>query len=591
MRTERNNAKHPNGRPLIRILSFVAPYKFQALVSVVFLIVAVIAELIQPRLIQRAIDEGIAKGDITVITITVAAMLGLAIFEAGMTVGNTFTSVKVAQNFAHDVRSSVFRKIQKFSFGNLDKFQTGELVVRLSSDVNIMQLMVMILLRMFIRAPIMVFGSILMMFSINAELAGMLLLFLPLTLVLAAIFVVKGQPLFLGVQRRLDKVNMVLQENLAGMRVVKSFVRTDKETKRFGDANEDLYAQQVKVTVLFSILFPTMLLIINMSILGVIWFGGQQAIAGSFTVGEIVAFTNYLLTTIFPLLFLAIMAGQISAANASATRIYEVLDSKPKVVEKPEAIPLKGVEGRVAFENVCFSYTDDCKEPVLSQISFDAEPGETVAILGATGSGKTTLVNLIPRFYDTTTGRVTIDGVDVRDVTIQSLRENIAVALQEPILFSGTIRENIAYGKPDASARDVDLVAEASQTYEFVENFPKGYESDVGHRGTGLSGGQKQRVAIARALLVRPKILILDDSTSSVDVHTEAKIQESLQKLMGKSTIFIIAQRISTVLKADKIIVLEKGKIAAIGNHARLMKESPIYREIYDSQLGGGVRS
>ena len=587
----KNDAVKLKSSPLIRILSFMKPYRLQALIAVVFLVMAVAAELIQPRLIQRVIDQGIAAGSITVITVTVGAMLALALFEAGMTIANTFTSVKVAQNVAHDLRSSTFRKIQKFSFGNLDKFRTGELVVRLSSDVNIMQIMVMILLRMFVRAPIMVFGSIIMMFTINAHLAQVLLFFLPLTLILAAIFVFKGQPLFLGVQRRLDKVNMVLQENLAGMRVVKSFVRTDKEIKRFGDANEDLYSQQVKVTILFSILFPTMLLIINISILGVLWFGGQQVIAGTFTIGEIVAFTNYLLTSIFPLLFLAIMAGQVSAANASAQRIYEVLDSEPKVVEKPGAVPLEEIKGRVAFENVCFSYTDYSREPVLNQISFVAEPGETVAILGATGSGKTSLVNLIPRFYDTTAGRVTIDGIDVRDVTIQSLRENIAMALQEPVLFSGTIRENILYGKPAALAEDVNLVAEASQTREFVDSLSKGYESDVGHRGAGLSGGQKQRVAIARALLVKPKILILDDSTSSVDVQTEAKIQESLEKLTGTLTVFIIAQRISTVLKADKIIVLEKGKIAAIGSHAQLMGESPIYREIYDSQLGGGVRA
>ena len=585
-----NNSKKPNGRHLVRILSFVGPYRLRAVVAVLFLLVSVLAELIQPRLIQRVIDEGIAKGDLNMITVTVSIMIILAVFEAGMTVGNTFTAVKVAQNFAHDVRSSAFRQIQKFSFGNLDKFQTGELVVRLSSDVNIVQMMVMMLLRMFVRAPIMIVGSIAMMLSINLELAGIMLLLLPLTLVLAGIFVVKGQPFFLEVQRRLDKLNMVLQENLAGIRVVKSFVRMDREIKRFGDANENLFSQQVKVTTLFSILFPSMLLIINMSIVGVLWFGGQQAIAGSFTVGELVAFTNYLLTSIFPLLFLAIMAAQISAANASAQRIYEVLDSKPKVVEKPEAISLKEIKGGVTFEDVCFSYNDDCREPVLSQINFVAEPGETVAILGATGSGKTTLVNLIPRFYDVCSGRVTIDGIDVRDATIQSLRQNIAVSLQETILFSGTIKENIVYGKPDATAEEIETVSRASQTLEFVESLPRGYESDVGYRGAGLSGGQKQRVAIARALLVKPKIIILDDSTSSVDIQTEAKIQEALEASMGKSTIFIIAQRISTVLKADKIIVLEKGKIVAMGNHAQLIRGSQIYREIYDSQLGGGIR-
>ena len=586
-----NKAKKSNGKHLVRILSFTRPYLLQAIAAILLVVVSVIAELIQPRLIQTVIDEGIAQGNLSAITFTVGLMLAIAVFDALIITANTFMSVKVAQNVAHDTRSSVFRQIQKFSFGNLDKFSTGELVVRLSSDVNIVQMMVMMLLRMFVRAPILIGGSILMMLIINVQLASLMLLLLPLTLVLATIFVLKGQPLFLGVQRRLDKVNMVLQENLAGIRVVKSFVRMDKEIKRFSDANEDLYKHQVKVTTLFSILFPSMLLIINLSILGVVWLGGQQVIAGTFTVGEIVAFTNYLLQSIFPLLFLAIIASQLSAANASAQRIYEVIDQQPKVTDKPNATPLKEIEGKVTFENVCFSYSGDCQEPVLNNVNFVANPGETVAILGATGSGKTTLVNLIPRFYDTTKGRVTIDGIDVRELTIQSLREKIAISLQEPILFSGTVKENIAYGKPDASPQEIQTAAKTSQSLEFIESLPKGYENNVGQRGSGLSGGQKQRIAIARALLVKPKILILDDSTSSVDVQTEAKIQEAIEKLMGKSTIFIIAQRISTVLKADKIIVLDKGTIVAVGHHSQLMKESPIYKEIYDSQLGGRIRT
>jgi ATP-binding cassette subfamily B protein len=268
-----------------------------------------------------------------------------------------------------------------------------------------------------------------------------------------------------------------------------------------------------------------------------------------------------------------------------------VIDQQPKVTDKPNATPLKEIEGKVAFENVCFSYSGDCQEPVLNNVNFVANPGETVAILGATGSGKTTLVNLIPRFYDATKGRVTIDGLDVRELTLQSIREKIAISLQEPILFSGTVKENIAYGKPDASPQEIETAAKTSQSLEFIESLPNGYENNVGQRGSGLSGGQKQRIAIARALLVKPKILILDDSTSSVDVQTEAKIQESLETLMGKSTIFIIAQRISTVLKADKIIVLDKGTIVAVGHHSQLMKESPIYKEIYDSQLGGRIRA
>ncbi len=576
--------------PMIRLLSYVGPYTKMAFIAVSLLVLSVIAELFQPRLIQSVIDNGIAKNNIPIITITVGMMVGLAVFETAMTIANTFISVKVAQSFAADVRSATFRRIQSFSFGNLDKFQTGELIVRLSSDVNIVQMVVMMMLRMFVRAPLMIVGSIAMMLAINVELAKVMLLILPLTLILAGVFVAKGQPLFMGVQKRLDRLNMVLQENLAGIRVVKSFVRMDREIKRFGEANEDLYKQQVKVNTLFSILFPSMLFIVNLSVLGVVWFGGQQAIAGTFTVGELLAFTNYLLTSIFPLLFLAIMASQLSAANASAQRIYEVLDFDPKVQEKLNAIVLQDVKGKVSFENVFFSYSEDFGEPVLNDINLVAEPGETVALLGATGSGKTTLVNLIPRFYDVNKGRVTIDDIDVRDVTIDSLRGNIGIALQEPVLFTGTIKENISYGRPNSSYEEIEAAAKAAQAHEFIMSFPAGYDSSIGQRGVNLSGGQKQRIAIARALLIKPKILILDDSTSSVDVETEARIQQALETVMRGSTSFIIAQRISTVLKADTIIVLDNGKVVAKGNHKQLLGSSPIYREIYDSQLGGGIR-
>ena len=311
-------------------------------------------------------------------------------------------------------------------------------------------------------------------------------------------------------------------------------------------------------------------------------------ILNRFTVGELMAFTNYILTSLFPLLLLAIMAGQISAATTSAQRIYEVLDSEPQIKNKAGAKPLHDVKGRIAFENVCFSYKQNCNEPVLNEINLIAEPGQTIAILGATGSGKSSLIHLIPRFYDATRGKVTIDGVDVRDVTLESLRANIGIALQETILFSGTIRDNIKYGRPDASDDEVIAAAKAAQAHDFILSFPKGYDSPVGQRGVNLSGGQKQRISIARALLVKPKLLILDDSTSSVDVDTEVKIQDELEKLMVGRTSFIIAQRISTVLTADKIVVLDRGRIAAEGAHHELMKSSSIYREIYESQLGDG---
>jgi ATP-binding cassette subfamily B protein len=550
----------------------------------------VAADLTLPTLIQRIIDNGITPKNLGVIAFTAALMIALALFEAVATIGNTFLAVRVAQSLAADVRSAAFHKIQKFSFGNLDRFQTGQLIVRLTSDVNTVQMMVMMGLRMFIRAPIMIVGSIIIMFLINAELAKIVLLLLPFTLLLAGVFVFKAQPMFLGVQKRLDKLNTVLQENLAGVRVVKAFVRQDHEAQRFEKANEDLTSKSANVLMVFAILFPTMLLIVNLAILCVVWFGGLEVIGGRFSVGDIVAFANYLLTAIMPLLFFAMMASQLSAANASALRIYEILDSEPEVQEKPDAKQLMDVKGRVVFEDVSFSYSGDLSEPVLQNISLVAEPGQTVAILGATGSGKSTIIDLIPRFYDVTKGKLTVDEIDVRDVTLESLRSNIGVALQDAILFSGSIRDNIRYGKPEASEEEVVAAAKAAQAHEFIMSFPNGYDTDVGERGAGLSGGQKQRISIARALLVQPKILILDDSTSSVDVETEAKIQEQLDRIMENRTSFIIAQRISTVLKADKIVVLEKGRIAAEGTHNELMKSSPIYREIYDSQLGGGIR-
>ena len=586
---DHNGAK--SGRShILRIFSFIRPYWRTSIFAVFMLIASVLADLAIPTLIQRIIDQGIVPKDLTIILTTAALMIGVAFFEAAVSIGNTFLAVRVAQSFAADVRSAVFHKIQKFSFGNLDRFQTGQLIVRLTSDVNAVQMMVMMGLRMFIRAPIMVVGSITLMFVLNAELAKIVLMLLPITLVLAGIFVVKAQPLFLEVQRRLDKLNMVLQENLAGVRVVKAFVRMDREAEHFDKANTDLTNQSMKVLTIFAVLFPSMQIIVNVSILGVVWYGGMQVVAGRFTVGEILAFTNYLLTSIMPLLFLAMMASQLSAANASAQRIYEVLDSEPQVQDRPDAKQLPEVRGRVVFDGVCFSYGEDCGEPVLQDINLVAEPGQTVAVLGATGSGKSTLIDLIPRFYDVTRGKLTIDGVDVRDVTLESLRANIGIALQEAILFSGTIRDNIKYGKPDATEEEVMAAAKAAEAHDFIMSFPKGYDSDVGERGVGLSGGQKQRISIARALLIQPKILILDDSTSSVDVETEAKIQEALDKIMEDKTSFIIAQRISTVLRADKIVVLDKGKITSEGTHEELMKSSPIYREIYDSQLGGGVR-
>ena len=576
---------------LRRVIRYLSPYTKEALLATILLALVVVTDLSIPRLVQIIIDEGVAKSDMNVIFRTSLLMITASVLSASFMVGNTVLAVRASRGFEADLRESVFRKIQAFSFGNLDDFTTGQLLTRLTSDINQIQMIIIMSLRMFTRAPLMFIGSIGIMFATNPRLATVMLALLPITMVLVGVFVRIVQPLFKKIQERLEYLNQVMQENLTGIRVVKAFVRTDYECARFEEANMALYGTQLRVIRLISIFFPIIMALLNLGTVAVIYFGGLQVFAGTASVGQIMAFINYLFGAMFPVLMLSIMAGQISAASASARRVMQVLDAEPEVRDRPGAVVLEDVKGRVAFEDVSFSYLDDGGEPVLAGISFTAEPGETVAILGSTGSGKSSLINLIPRFYDVTSGRVTVDGVDVRDFQMNSLRSHIGISLQEAMLFSGTIRDNIRYGRPDAAEDEVIAAAKAAQAHEFIMGFPQGYDSLVGQRGVNLSGGQKQRIAIARALLVNPRILILDDSTSAVDVETEARIEAALKELMRNRTSFVIAQRISTVLKADKILVLDHGGIAAEGSHSDLMETSPIYREIYESQLGeGGVQ-
>jgi ATP-binding cassette subfamily B multidrug efflux pump len=576
-------------KSLRRMIHFVQPYWKASILALMLLLGMVASDLLIPRLTQRVIDDGVATQDMGVILATSLMMLGAAVLSALFAIANTVLSVRVGQSVSADLRSKLVRKVQTFSFGNLDRVQTGQLLVRTTSDVNQVQMVIMMSLRILTRAPLWMVGSVIMLILTSPRLALMMSFLVPLILGLVWLFASKARPLFSMVQEKLDKLNQVLQENLAGVRVVKAFVRVEHENTRFDQANSDLMAQTVNVMLLLAILLPTMLNIVNLGVVGVIWFGGNLAIDGDFTVGEVVASINYLSYSLFPMLMLGMMIGPLSAADASAGRILEVLDSTADVQNRPQAQALSGVQGRIAFENVCFSYDGaDCEEAVLEGISLVAEPGQEVAILGATGSGKSSLIHLIPRFYDVTEGRVTLDGVDVRDIPLDVLRAQIGTALQEAVLFSGTIRDNIRYGRPDATDEEVLAAAKAAQAHDFISASPDGYDTLIGQRGVNLSGGQKQRIAIARALLVQPKVLILDDSTSAVDVETEAKIQAALDELMIGRTSFVIAQRISTVLNADKIVVLERGQIAAVGTHAELMASSPIYQEIYESQLGNG---
>ncbi len=583
-------------KSLFRLLKFIKPYRRDAILALVLLVCVVIADLAVPRLTQRVIDDGIKAQDMRLILTTALLMFGASVLEALFSVGNVALSVRVGLNAGADIRSALVRKVQTLSFGNLDRLQTGQLLVRATSDINQVQMVFMMGLRILTRAPLWAAGSVVMLVVTTPRLAWLWLAMLPALFGIMALFTFKARPLFLIVQQKLDKLNTVMQENLAGIRVVKAFVRAAHEQRRFARANDDLMAQTIRVLNLVVFLMPLMMTITNIATAGVIWFGGNLTVHGDITVGQIMAAVNYMIFSLFPLMMLIGMIAPLAAAEVSAQRILEVLDSEPEVQPRPETQAPAARAGRVVFSNVCFSYNHGCADAVLSGVTLVAEPGETVAILGATGSGKSSLIHLIPRFYDVAQGQVTLDGVDVRDWPLHDLRAQVGMALQEAVLVSGSVRDNIRYGRPDAADDEVIAAAKAAQAHDFIMAMPEGYDTLIGQRGVNLSGGQKQRMAIARALCVKPRVLILDDSTSAVDVETESKLQDALDELLHtqlahRSTVFVVAQRISTVLTADKIVVLDKGRVADVGTHTELLARSPIYQEIYQSQLGNGKAS
>lgn len=572
-----------------RILSFVKPYRKLAYIALVMLVFMVVSDLSIPRLVEHIIDQGIRQNNLQVVLQTSLIMFVISIINTVVAVLNNIYSVRTGESTARDIREAIFIKIQQLSYGDLDRFSTGNLMVRLTSDASAVQRFVQISLRIGTRAPLSMIGSIVLMFITSRTLATAMIPLLLITSAIIIFFSVKMEPLFRIVQQKLDRLNTVLQENIAGARLVKAFVRGDHELQRFNTANEELTDKTVRVMQFMSSMSPLLTIFINLGVVMVIWYGGRQTIQGEMQLGQIVAFTNYLLTTMTPLIMMTQLSNTWANGLASARRINEVLDAVPEVPQAGNAIPLSAQAlNRVDFQDVSFHYKGNSDLEVLEQINFRAEPGQTVALLGATGAGKSSLINLIPRFYDVTHGQVDIAGQDVRGLQEDSLLAHIGIVPQETILFSGTIRENIAYGKPDATDDEVIAAAKAAQAHDFIMSFSQGYNTHVEERGANLSGGQKQRIAIARAIITKPPILILDDATSSVDVETETLIQDALDKTIYDRTTFVVAQRISTVLNADKIIVLDKGHIAAEGKHAELIKSSPIYQEIYESQLGNG---
>ena len=574
-----------------KLLRFVKPYWRRSLVSLLFLVLVIVIDLTIPRLIQRIIDQGINGGNMQVVINSSIIMVVISLLQVLFALANNLFSIQVGESVARDLREALFMKIQSFSFGNLDHLNTGQLMVRLSSDTTAFQRMVQVSLRIGTRAPLLMIGSLVLMFVTDSRLALMIVPVLLATVIVIVFFVSRMGPLFMTVQKKLDRLNMVLQENIAGVRLVKAFVRADREAERFAESNEDYTGHNVRVMRFMSTLSPAMTVFVNIGMVIVIWVGGIQSAGGHVSVGQIVAFLNYLHTTMGPLGVMVMLANVVAAATASAERVNEVLDTVPEVQETSQPSTLPDGQGiRVAFEAVDFHYNGTHDGLVLNDMDLVAEPGQTVAILGATGAGKSSIVNLVPRFYDVDSGRITWNGVDVRNLKESDRLAQIGIVPQETVLFSGTVRDNIRYGKPGASEEDVIAAAKAAQAHDFIMNLPNDYDTRVEERGVNLSGGQKQRIAIARALLLKPSILILDDSTSSVDVETETKIQDAMKTWLKDSTSFVVAQRISTVLHADKILVVDEGKIVAQGTHDELMRSSAVYREIYDSQLGDGLK-
>ena len=572
-----------------KVLEFLKPYKKLAIWAPILMLIEVGAELAMPKIMTYLIDKGVGTGNTELITKIGVMMLVIAVAGIIGGIGCLICSAIVSQKTGTDLRKAAFEKIQEFSFHNIDTFSAPSLITRLTNDITQIQLVIMMCLRMMVRSPLLCVGSIIMAFSINAKIAAM---FIGVVLLLAtAVFLIlrTAMPKFKMVQEKLDKVNTVMRECLAGIRVVKAFVRNDYEMEKFSDVNIDYKNTTVSAFKIMMLMMPTMMILVNGTIIAILWFGGMQAYAGIMNVEEIMACITYLMQMMMATMMLAMNFMFISRAKVSADRVIEILDAEVDITDPGEPKMPAAAKGRVEYKNVAFRYKMGSGDAVLENITFTAEPGETIGILGETGSGKSTLVNLLPRLYDVSEGQILVDGIDVRDYKIRDLRQRVAVVLQETILFSGTIRDNIRWGKPDATEEEIIVAAKAAQAHDFIMELPKQYDTELGQRGVNVSGGQKQRISIARALIQNPSIIIFDDSTSAVDSLTEKNIRQGMKESHNDCTKFIIAQRISSVRHADKILVLSGGKIVAQGDHKYLMETSVDYQEILSSQMKKGV--
>ncbi|OMD40961.1 ABC transporter ATP-binding protein [Paenibacillus odorifer] len=569
-----------------KLKHYLRPYWVWCVLAPLLMLVEVTMDLLQPTLMASIVDKGVMTKDLSHIFSTGLIMLGVAFIGLIGGVGCTIFSSIASQNFGNDLRISLFEHIQKFSNKNLDQLKTGSLITRLTNDVVQLQTFVQMILRS-IRSPLLLVGSLVMAIRISPMLTLILAVAVPLLSLILYGLIRLSFPLFQKMQVKLDGVNTVLQENLSGIRVVKAFVRANHEQKRFNTANKDYTEIAIKAVRLMSLNMPLMMLVLNASIVAVLWFGGVQSWNGGLPVGQLIAFINYITQLLMSMLMLSNMLTFFSRAKVSADRENEVFSTISEIKEVVNAKKDAIHNGRIVFDNVSFAYNPSDENLVLDDINFTAEPGETVAILGATGTGKSSLVSLIPRFYEVSSGSITIDGSDTRMIVLEDLRSRIGYVMQQAILFSGTIRDNIRYGRPDATDEEVEEAAIAAEAHNFILELPQGYDTELGQRGINLSGGQKQRLSIARALLIQPTILIMDDSTSALDAATESRIRQMLKTRLRSSTNILIAQRVTSVIDADRILVLENGRIAVQGTHDGLMNSSEIYRDIWRSQMKG----
>lgn len=560
-------------------------YKVGLLVSPLFVLVNVSSESIQPLFMARIIDEGVMERNLSAITSIGLYMLLVSVAGLAASIANIYTSSRTSIGFGTDLRNSLFRKIQELSFSDIDKFNSASLITRLTNDITKIQHIVLILMRIFLRAPLMIIMSVFFVVKINKELSLVLIAAIPILSISIYLILRKGFPLFVKVQQLVDRLNGIVRENLINIRVVKSFVREDFEEEKFTRSSQDLQDMVVRASNIVVSAFPIMQLIMNLSVIAILWFGGVKVIHGDLKVGELISFVNYLAQILISLMMLSMIMMSFARASASSKRILEVLDTDPSLANTEKGLQAKHLieQGNISFCHVDFRHRDG-DEDILKDINFHIRSGETIAIVGATGSAKSSMVQLIPRLYDATAGEVMINNINVKDYNLDELHNKIGMVLQKNELFTGSIIENIRWGKPDASQEEIEAAAKVAQAHDFIMSFTDGYDTLLGRGGVNVSGGQKQRICIARALIRKPKILILDDSTSAVDSDTEQRIRAGLSSALTDTTVLIITQRLNTMQSADRVIVLEDGRIEAIGTPSELIEKSKIYQEIYNSQ-------